>query len=158
GSDRKLSLTVTPPNVPDPNNPPAHEWKDFKTAVDTFVTQMQAYAALVAPKAVKDFAQAVVDLVKPFARDRVANWPGQVSNQIAQPKTLETPWVLGFPAENFAPIRIDTPNGWGWPTDPPEQATNAAARVNVAKLFDDAIAAAAGARVNRLKALKVMML
>src|SRR5262249_15624478 len=99
----------------------------------------------------------------PYAVDRVANWPGDVSGAgIAQPKKLDVPWVLGLPVEGFVPISVAKPNGWAWPADPPPQATNAAARATIAKLFDDAIAAAIGTgnmpRADRLKVLKTVVL
>ncbi|MGO8377710.1 hypothetical protein ACC745_18635 [Rhizobium ruizarguesonis] len=162
GAERKLLLTLTPPDIKDPGSPPALEWVAFKKEAEKFVTDIEVYAALTRPQAMKDSAAIVASMVRPFAVDRVANWPGTVSGGKAQPMTLELPWMLGFPAEGFDAIRFANPNGWGWPTNPPVDATNAAARAIVTKLLDDAITAAAGAgnttRVERLKVLKLAVI
>ena len=158
GTERTIALTVTPPDVEDPAPPaaPDPQWTAFKNAVEKFVAEIETYAALAAPKAVKETAAKVASDVKPFAVDRVANWLGTTIGGKAQPVTLKLPWVLGLPAEGFDAISAADPKGWGWPTNPPAAATNAAARVAVGKLLDDAIAAAAGnaARVDRLEVLK----
>lgn len=157
---RRLALTVTPPDVADPPMGGPHPlWTQFKIEVQTFVADIETYSALAGPKAVKDAAVTIAAEVKKFAVDRVTLWKaagGTESGGKAQPKTLDLPWVLGLPAEGFAPISVSDPKGWEWPTDPPEHTTNAAARATVAKLLDDAIAAAAAdpSRINRLQVLK----
>ncbi|WP_378944050.1 hypothetical protein [Mesorhizobium sp. ANAO-SY3R2] len=160
-ANRTLALTLTPPDAPDPNTgQPDSTWTAFRTEVVRFVAAVETYAALARPQRVKDIATSVTNQVRPYAVDRVANWPGPKNGGQAEPATLQLPWVLGLPAEGFKGIGVGRPGGWIWPAEPLVDATNAAARAVVVKLLDDALAAAAGNadREARLAALRLAVL
>jgi hypothetical protein len=130
-----LVLTLMPPNVPDPNMPPAQAWTEFKNEIDDFLKALKYDS----PERAASIAKLVTDAVLPYAVDRVSNWPGPKDDvkKIALPKAIDVPWLLGFPATGFKYISIADPKGWVWGSDPPQEGTDGAARSIIAKLLTD---------------------
>ncbi|UVC19345.1 hypothetical protein [Mesorhizobium onobrychidis] len=166
GAAGTLVLTVTPPQgvadpvPPPPAPPPAPEWTAFRNHIQAFVDAMHDYVNGSGSERFKQIAKELADAVRPYAVDRVANWPGPKSGTFALPKTLNVRWIAGLPAEDFTGISVAAPVSWFWLPNPDAGATGGAARTAINTVLDTAIAAAAGntGRVDALKVLKAAVL